>query len=247
MLSLLLPYSPHTPAKARAGFIGSGYRDTFAGVILEQEPIRPHWQVGLEAASVACASLLLVVLASRTVSSADRPEDAVAGALGVVAGIVAADLLSGIVHWFCDTFFREDTPVLGPALIAPFRDHHRDPQGITRHGFLELNGNNCLGVSLLAGTAIVAAPAHPFATGAALGMAAALAVTNLIHCWAHAAGPPAWVVWMQARGILLSPHAHALHHREGRGSYCITTGWMSESLDRSGVLVRIERAVHGRP
>jgi len=42
-------------------------------------------------------------------------------------GAVAADLASGVVHWACDTFFAEDTPVIGRALIFPFREDHRDP------------------------------------------------------------------------------------------------------------------------
>ena len=56
----------------------------------------------------------------------------------------AADWASGLAHWSCDTFFEEDTPLVGPAVIQPFREHHRDPLAMTRHGFLELNGSNCL-------------------------------------------------------------------------------------------------------
>ena len=34
--------------------------------------------------------------------------------------------------------------MLGPMLVAPFRAHHRDPLGITRHDFFEVSGNNSL-------------------------------------------------------------------------------------------------------
>ncbi|KAF0241984.1 MAG: fatty acid [Planctomycetota bacterium] len=46
-------------------------------------------------------------------------------------GYVLADFATGLAHWFCDTFFEEDTPVLGPLLIRSFREHHRDPLSAT--------------------------------------------------------------------------------------------------------------------
>ena len=60
----------------------------------------------------------------------------------VFTGIIASDGISGFLHWFCDTFLEETTPVIGVQLIAPFREHHRDPLALTRHGFLELCGNS---------------------------------------------------------------------------------------------------------
>ena len=53
-----------------------------------------------------------------------------------------ADAISGLVHWGCDHYFAEDTPLLGPALIAPFREHHRDPLAITRRDGFTLNVSN---------------------------------------------------------------------------------------------------------
>jgi hypothetical protein len=42
----------------------------------------------------------------------------------------------------CDRFFDERIPLIG-RFIAPFRDHHREPDRHRRHGFCERNGNSC--------------------------------------------------------------------------------------------------------
>lgn len=168
---------------------------------------------------------------------------------GLVAGILLADLATGLVHWLGDRCFSEDTPVLGAVLIRPFRDHHVDPQGITRHGVFEVMGNNALvSVPLLIATAwwapdVGSSAWLSFSVPAALTLAAVAVASNPIHRWAHMKRVPVVVAWLQARGLILSPRHHARHHRGPHDRcYCVATGWMNPWLDRTGWL-----RAHGEP
>ena len=167
----------------------------------------------------------------------------------LVLGILCADFGTGAVNWFCDRFFHETTPLLGDALIRPFREHHADPQAMVRHGFLELHGNSAIPVIAVLGAAQWLGGGAPslmssaFAAWLVVFCATSMA-TNQFHMWAHAASVPAIVRWLQDRGVILSPARHAEHHR-GRfdRSYCMTSGFMNRVLDRYDFFARVERRI----
>jgi ubiquitin-conjugating enzyme E2 variant len=152
--------------------------------------------------------------------------------LAAFGGYALADVASGLTHWFCDTFFREDTPGIGPLLIRPFREHHRDPEAMTRHGFLELTGNSCLGVLPLLALAAWR-PWTPVFDAGLLAFALALFATNQFHKWAHSATLPRWVSLLQRCRLILNPAHHGIHHTPPhKAAYGVTNGWMNVILDR---------------
>jgi uncharacterized membrane protein YoaK (UPF0700 family) len=194
--------------------------------------MRSRWLVVLEAVAVALFFALLGVLAARLARGTDEWSDLPLLLLAVAAGYALADAASGLTHWFCDSFFREDTPCIGRALIHPFREHHRNPTAMTRHGFLELTGNSCLGVAPLLGLAVWR-PTTLHVDAAVVAFALALFATNLIHKWAHSATVPEWVAALQRWNLILNPARHNLHHTPpNRSGYCVTNGWMNVLLDR---------------
>jgi ubiquitin-conjugating enzyme E2 variant len=155
-----------------------------------------------------------------------------------LAAWLAADLLSGIAHWTFDTWGSVHTPVVGPAFIRPFREHHVDPQAMTRHDFVETNGSSCLAcVPLLTLCLFVESPlVRGFSVFLALGILA----TNQCHKWAHLERDalPGLVGYLQENHLILGREAHGRHHMAPfNRSYCTANGWLNRPLD--AVLSRI--------
>ena len=47
---------------------------------------------------------------------------------------------------------------------------------------------------------------------------------------------PPLVRWLQAKAVLLSPQAHAVHHKAPHDlHFCISNGWLNPLLDRTNV------------
>jgi TMEM189-like protein len=171
--------------------------------------------------------------------------------LGLALGFFAADVASGLVHWFCDTYFDPRTPLLGGIFIAPFREHHVDPGALARHGFLERNGNNCLVSVPLLLTAIsrlepgaVTRATEVVAAGFFVSVALTLCLTNQIHAWAHGTHAPRPIRALQRAGILITPERHARHHRGDR-AYAVVSGWSNVLLDRAPARTEILLAALG--
>ncbi len=142
---------------------------------------------------------------------------------------IAADLLSGVAHWAFDRFGSVRTPLVGPAFIRPFREHHVDPAAMTRHDFVETNGSSALACVPVLGLALYAAPAcQAFLVFLCLG----ILVTNQCHKWAHAEHPPRLAAALQRAQIILNAKMHARHHTPPyRSHYCTASGWLNPLLN----------------
>jgi hypothetical protein len=200
----------------------------------------------VEIASIALFFVVEVFLAVRLWPLVmERP------GISLVMGICAylgADFVSGIVHWMADTWGSADLPVIGPALVRPFREHHVDPKGITRHDFIETNGANCLISLPTAALAVMLVNSlHGWADVTALFLMLLIflvMLTNQFHKWSHTDNPPSYVRAMQKAHVILPVGHHNQHHQAPYSkNYCITAGWMNYVLERIAFFRGLERAV----
>lgn len=161
------------------------------------------------------------------------------GLLSLFAGLCLADFISGVVHWSADTYGSPTMPIFG-GFVRTFREHHADQVDITRHDFIETNGDVC----------IFSSPVHfgllfiiedPFALFCVLGLFVGSYTNSQIHKWAHLQQRPWLIRAGQRLRLFLSPSHHSRHHSGPHLThYCITTGWMNGLLDSFGFFRKLE-------
>jgi hypothetical protein len=167
--------------------------------------------------------------------------------VALFGGVAAADFGSGLVHWGADTWGRDDCPVIGARLLAPFRVHHINPDDFLRRRFIDTNGD----VAFLAIPILIALLAVPLdrpwgGPVAVFGFALCGigSMTNQIHQWSHMPSPSWPIRILQSCGLLLGHTEHAVHHqRPYDRHYCITTGWCNRPLEAIGFFRRLEIAI----
>ncbi|CAO1316711.1 unnamed protein product [Diamesa serratosioi] len=159
-----------------------------------------------------------------------------------VCGILTADFGSGMVHWAADSWGSIELPILGKNFLRPFREHHIDPTSITRHDFIETNGDNFMvALPILAKLTWIFCTKSRAEIQADYPLCAYLflcsifvAVTNQIHKWSHTYfGLPKYVQFLQNNHIILPRRHHRIHHVSPHETYfCITTGWLNWPLEK---------------
>ena len=166
-----------------------------------------------------------------------------------LTGYLAADLISGVVHWLADRYGTAETPIFGPNFVRTFREHHVTPTAIAEHDWIETNGDNCIVSFWVLALGLLVEPAAGelgalYGLGVILFSMLAIMATNQFHSWAHAARVPRLVAWLQRYHIVLSPEHHDEHHHAPYDRrYCITTGWLNHPLDRVGFFAGAERRI----
>src|SRR6266852_1481021 len=191
--------------------------------------------------------LLIFGLVGRLGSSIFRSPWLVLSA--VLLAYLAADLVSGVVHWAGDSWGTTEWPLFGSSLIRPFREHHVDQEAITRHDFVETNGSNCLiSIPVAVGALIIRLRGDDDLSIFAVSFLGSLIfwvfATNQFHKWAHLSHPPPLVAWLQRLHLVLPPEHHAIHHSAPFSKYyCITVGWLNWPLTKLRFFVALERLI----
>jgi len=171
-----------------------------------------------------------------------KPESLLWSFIALVFGIITADFASGVVHWGADSYLTIETPIVGKALIRPFREHHIDPTAMLNHDFVETNADTFaltipfLIVSIFNFYYELKGPENLFWDSWLLSLCVFVSLTNEFHKLSHTHKnvPYFWKVLQDFR-VILPPAHHRIHHvRPHSEYYCITTGWLDPILEGIG-------------
>lgn len=170
--------------------------------------------------------------------------------LGIPLGLLFGDLVTGIIHWIGDTYFAEDTPIIGPGFVKPFRLHHIYPRDICTHNLVTTLGNSCIiavPALFLCLYLLLTGPVSAWLAFTVLFvtiLAIATVATNQFHKWAHEETPSRLAQWLQRKRLVLEPAHHDVHHSTPFDTqYCITNGWLNPLLNRIKFFRGLEKSL----
>jgi TMEM189-like protein len=159
--------------------------------------------------------------------------------LAIPLSLILGDLVSGLVHWTADTYFSEDTPIIGQSLVKPFRLHHLYPRDICTHDLVTTVGNVCIIAVPVLAVCISLLWFYEDSSWLAFLilcialMSLATVLTNQFHKWAHQEAPSRFVRLLQRSRLVLDPAHHQVHHTKPFNMhYCITNGWLNPLLNK---------------
>ncbi|XWV25700.1 putative transmembrane protein [Tupanvirus soda lake] len=155
---------------------------------------------------------------------------------------ILADLLTGIFHWFKDTYFGPFTPIIGKTLIWGSRLHHIRPRYVIEFTDWDLFWSSAKWTLIWMG------PLFCF-TGFTVFMVTLflmIALNDVIHKYAHMVDNerPAWASFMQKIYIFQSHDEHHLHHIVPHEiNYCPITPYVNIILEKFNVWRRTENII----
>lgn len=156
--------------------------------------------------------------------------------LDIVCCLLIADFITGVIHWFEDTYGLPTWPILGPHVIEPNIQHHEHPGWIgTMSNLISRNYQSVVPAIAVAGGLLYYGHWQVALT---LSFAA---FGNEVHTWCHRSGNNWLITFLQESGIVQHPRQHAKHHHRPYDKYyCTLTNVVNEILEPLGFWRKLE-------
>ena len=84
----------------------------------EEENKQPFSLTIIKTVAVFMSLFLLFLLALNVTSYTFTYDLSLMALIALFFGYLLADLITGTVHWFCDNYFSEKTPIIGKVIIC---------------------------------------------------------------------------------------------------------------------------------
>ncbi len=145
--------------------------------------------------------------------------------------IIAADFITGLIHWFEDTYITPDWPILGKHVGEPNITHHEHPGWIGRMSNLISRNYQTVIPAVLVVLLVIYFQGWQ---GPIIFTLLLASLGNEIHTWNHRSGNPLWIRMLQEMAIIQTPQQHSKHHKKPyTACYCTITNFLNPILDHS--------------
>ena len=146
----------------------------------------------------------------------------------IVGCILLADFLTGLGHWFEDTYSVPTWPILGRIIAEPNINHHLQPNEMAPT-FWERNKWQLIPAWVfLIGLATISLLTWEIAL-----IINALALGNETHSWCHKKVSNPLITLLQDMGISINPRQHHKHHKHPyEKTFCTLTNFVNPVVDR---------------
>jgi plasmanylethanolamine desaturase len=154
---------------------------------------------------------------------------------------LGADLLTGLVHWWQDTYGNPTWPIIGKYVVKPNLKHHDDPRAM-----LQVSYWNRCGASVVAGIVIIGILLLCNASWQAIVLFAFSSQGNEIHAMAHRTDKENGkiIMFLQKIGIVQRRRTHGWHHKAPyETNFCVMTEFLNPPLNRIGFFPKLERLI----
>jgi hypothetical protein len=121
-------------------------------------------------------------------------------------------------------------------LVYDFKNHHPRPMALGRRPVWRLIGSSvvlaALPMSLLLNIVAWVLPVPGWLVATALALIVGGAFAQYFHGSLHRDDNPALIGWMRRLRLLMSPHAHQLHHDTLQRDFATNCGWSNPLINR---------------
>lgn len=141
-----------------------------------------------------------------------------------------ADLVSGLVHWIEDVYFKPGMPIVHEIAVANDLHHHR-PREFLNNSWWQSSRDLVLAALLI----VLAATLMGACNWMVVLFAILVANANQMHKWSHQNRREnnRLILFLQKIKVLQTPRHHALHHSGEKNShYCVITNILNPVLER---------------
>lgn len=149
--------------------------------------------------------------------------------INILVCILAADFITGLVHFWEDTYSTINDGWLSRNIGQPNILHHKSPLLFTMTSVISRNYIQWVAALIVLGLAIL----FGFYSHYLLLIAILSSMANEVHNWSHSVKNNWLVELLQDMCILQTKQHHMKHHKKPYDKhYCILTNWLNPVLDR---------------